>query len=93
MLQVLRVAQEALTNVLKHAHATQVGLRLRKTEGMLELQIEDNGRGAGDEPPAHGRGMDNMRTRAKRLGGRFSVRSSSLGTSLVLQVPLAAPAL
>jgi signal transduction histidine kinase len=88
-LQLLRVAQEALTNVLKHAHATQVEVRLRLDGAVLEMQIEDNGRGL-DDRPAHGggHGMASMRSRAQRLGAQFELHSGSDGTCIVLRLPV-----
>ncbi|MEO9147829.1 MAG: ATP-binding protein [Burkholderiaceae bacterium] len=92
-LQVLRIAQEALTNVLKHARATEVKVRLERHDDKIELEIEDNGCGLTDQPERHGsRGIANMQNRARRLGGRLDVRSSSCGTCIVLKVPIAARA-
>ncbi|MEO8248512.1 MAG: ATP-binding protein [Burkholderiales bacterium] len=86
-LQLLRVAQEALTNVLKHAGATQVQVRLHNVDGAVELQVEDNGKGLSGEAAAHSRGIVNMRTRARRLGGKLDLRSNGRGSCVVLQVP------
>ena len=89
-LQLLRVAQEALTNVLKHAQATQVQVRLCQREGMLEMDIEDDGRGLGPEPPRQGHGMGNMRSRAQRLGGALELKSTASGTCVELRLPMSA---
>jgi len=89
-LQLLRVAQEALTNVLKHAQATQVQVRLCQREGMLEMDIEDDGRGLGPDPPRQGHGMGNMRSRAQRLGGALELKSTASGTCVELRLPMSA---
>jgi signal transduction histidine kinase len=86
-LQLLRIAQEALTNVLKHAEATQVQVRLRQTDGLLELEVEDDGRGATQQPGAAGRGIANMHARARQLGGRLELRNGGKGTCVALRVP------
>lgn len=85
-LQLLRVAQEALTNVLKHAKATQVRIALRLHDGQLQLDVVDNGRGAAGANPG-GRGLSNMRTRAARLGGQLAVAFNAEGASVALTMP------
>lgn len=90
-LQLLRVAQEALTNVLKHAKATRVQVRLHPEGDMMEMEIEDNGRGLGAEPRAPGHGLGNMRSRAQRLGGTLELRPAAAGgTCVVLRLPMTA---
>jgi len=86
-LQLLRIAQEALTNVLKHARATQVQVRLRQADGQLELEVEDDGRGATGEPGRAGRGVANMYARARQLGGHLELRNGGKGTCVALRVP------
>ena len=67
----LRIVDEALSNVLRHSGATRVDLALRREAERVRLTIADNGRGAPDEP-APGMGLRNMRERAQALpGGRF----------------------
>ncbi|MBU1357450.1 MAG: ATP-binding protein [Gammaproteobacteria bacterium] len=88
-LQILRVAQEALTNVVKHARAGQVHLRLRQRDGTLRLEIEDDGSGFAPEPRRDGRGLLNMRARAHQLGGQLEIRNDTRGTCIRLTVPLA----
>jgi signal transduction histidine kinase len=88
-LQLLRVAQEALTNVLKHAGADHVRIDLRRRGEWLELQVSDDGHGV--EAPARrtGRGIVNMQARARQLGGELDVRSGAGGTVVLLRLPLA----
>ena len=84
-------AKEALHNVVKHAHADQVWLRLKVQEGALVLVIEDNGNGF-REPVGTvktGHGLANMRDRLKYVGGTFEQQSEvGLGTSVRLVLPL-----
>ncbi len=92
-LQVLHIAQEALTNVLKHARATRVTVRLhREAEpDALVLDIVDDGGGGGEASrpaAAGGRGQANMRARAQRLGGSLVLQSDARGTRVGLRVPL-----
>jgi signal transduction histidine kinase len=89
-LQLLRVAQEALTNVVKHAHATSVDVQLRVAGGQLELEVRDNGVGPGTTIEAPGRGVGNMRARAELLGGHLDVHGGAAGMRVMVQVPLAA---
>lgn len=86
--------REALNNVVKHAAASEVLLRLRvetrREEGhILELSIADNGRGFPSAPaaagtrPCPGNGLNNMRTRMEELGGEFSIQAGEQGGTLV----------
>jgi signal transduction histidine kinase len=84
----LRVAQEALTNVLKHARATRVQVRLRQAGELLQLEVEDDGHGSAAVPTVSGRGINNMRARARQLGGQLEVRKGDGGTCVSLQVPM-----
>jgi two-component system sensor histidine kinase UhpB len=79
---VYRIIQEALTNIYKHAHATQVELQLRAEIGsrlveQLHLTIQDNGCGLGPVAPASRFGLSGMRERVELAGGRFALHSSS----------------
>ncbi|QHI99664.1 hypothetical protein GT347_17785 [Xylophilus rhododendri] len=90
-LQLLRIAQEALTNVLKHAGARNVRIDLRQTGEDLELEVADDGRGKGAHAASEhqsGRGIRNMHARARQLGGELYVRSGPGGTRVVLRLPL-----
>lgn len=86
-LQILRVLQEALTNVVKHAQATQVSLRLMQTGTALRLDIEDNGRGFVEQDRPRGRGLSNMRARAKRIGAVLELHSQPGATCITLALP------
>lgn len=88
-LQFLRVAQEALTNVLKHAQASRVRVTLRADSARLELCVEDDGRGfAANEPvPERARGLSSMRHRAHQIGATLDVDSQPRCTRVLLRLP------
>ena len=88
--ELLRIAQEALQNALKHSQAQRVAVRLRADDGLLTLEIEDDGVGF-DPDAASSRsrslGLTSMEERARRLGGRLVIRSSpGAGTTVRLEV-------
>lgn len=85
-LVVYRVAQEALTNVLRHADASSVRVELGHDGDVLLLRVEDDGRGL--DGARQGAGIQGMRERAITVGGRLVVRARPGGTAVVLTVPL-----
>ncbi|MCB4366840.1 response regulator [Hydrogenophaga taeniospiralis] len=87
-----RTAQEALTNVSKHAQASAVDIDLNDREGVLTLEVKDNGRGMGPEAlrKAKSFGLLGLKERAEKVGGWLDVSSSPRGTSVILSVPLRA---
>jgi signal transduction histidine kinase len=75
-----RIAQEALTNVARHAEASNVSVALRATDQTLQLEITDNGRGLQPSTgPSTSLGMVGMRARARQLGGELTVESPREG--------------
>jgi signal transduction histidine kinase len=86
-----RVAQEGLRNVVRHAHARAVALRLEATDGAAHLTIRDDGVGF---DPAQGRarpglGLESMRERVALVGGRIEIRSApGRGTTIEVWAPL-----
>jgi signal transduction histidine kinase len=92
-LQILRVAQEALTNVVKHSGARHVDISLRYLDSTLTLAICDDGIGAGAARSPSGRGMRNMRARTAQLGGALAVgEGDGRGTRIVLTLDCPPPA-
>jgi signal transduction histidine kinase len=90
-LDVMRILQEALTNVLKHSGAQRVDVTLDCLGERLRLVVADDGIGfdpAGSEG-GPGAGLRSMRRRAHRLGGTFSVARAEGRTELVVELPLA----
>jgi signal transduction histidine kinase len=89
-----RTAQEAMTNISKYAHCTQVRIELTDTEGVLTLEISDNGRGmaSGDLQKPKAFGLKGLRERARTVGGWLDVGSQpGQGTAITLSVPLSRP--
>lgn len=85
-----RTAQEALTNVAKHARATAVDIDLSDREGVLTLEVSDNGQGLSPEAlrKAKSFGLLGLKERAAKVGGWLDISSSPRGTSVILSVPL-----
>ena len=98
-----RIVQEALSNVVQHAHATQATVRFEIADGLLHLTVADNGRGlnlAVPSSPAPGKtddtaagrrgiGLWSMKERAEEVGGTFSLRSTpDQGVILLVTVPM-----
>jgi signal transduction histidine kinase len=89
--EVLRIAQEALQNALRHAHARRVDVRLAAVDGHLRVAVADDGVGFDpDEPGLRSRrlGLTSMEERARALGGTLSIDSRpGAGTTVTLEVP------
>lgn len=88
--QLMRIVQEALNNVRKHAHATQVWISLHEWEGDLILEVRDDGQGfAPDDVPAYSQyGLRGMRERSELIGADFQIISQPLhGTTVRLRLP------
>jgi signal transduction histidine kinase len=89
-----RVAQEALTNVAKHARATQVEMRVEKLKDALHMQIKDNGRAFSVQRTLRAKknrrlGLLGMRERVEMVGGSFCIESAAgKGTLIKVQIPL-----
>jgi two-component system, NarL family, sensor histidine kinase UhpB len=87
-LVVYRIAQESLTNVLRHSGASEVVVGLRSVDGGLRLVVRDNGRGL-DPSTNGGTGITGMRERALHIGARLTVGAvRGGGTEVRLDVPL-----
>ena len=87
--EVLRIVQEALNNVRKHADATVVRVMASTTDEELKIAVTDNGRGFEEERPTPGFGLTGMRERAALIGARLTIRSAPRdGTRVVITVPM-----
>jgi ligand-binding sensor domain-containing protein/signal transduction histidine kinase len=84
-------SKEALHNIVKHAGASEVSIRLDFTPEGFTLTIEDNGKGFPvDQPPARGNGLANMRQRLKELRGRCHIEAApGRGTRVLFSFPAA----
>ena len=76
-----RIVQEAITNALKHAHASRLEVRVAYREGALELTIRDNGEGQSEAAvkASTGHGLIGMRERVELFGGELEAGSSNVG--------------
>jgi two-component system NarL family sensor kinase len=90
-----RIAQEALTNIVRHAQASSAALALEISHDAVTLTVADNGRGFDVTHAFVGRrsgvGLRNMRERLEPLGGRLSLNSQTGHTLVTARVPLGAP--
>jgi len=89
---VFLASKEAITNIVRHAQATAVSIRLRLEPSKCILEIEDNGRGVaglGDATGSSRNGLRNMRKRMEEIGGSFSIsRAPEAGTLVRLIIPI-----
>ena len=85
------MAAEALTNAVKHAHATAVEIQVAASKDALRVSVSDDGLGGADF--AHGSGLVGLRDRAEALGGQIWLHSPpGAGTTLEIALPLDNPA-
>ena len=91
----LRIVQESLANVYRHASASRVTVKLSHLRQRLHLVIADDGKGVrnyrptdGTEQPTLGVGIPGMKARAHQLGGKLDIRSRSTGTMVHAVVPV-----
>jgi signal transduction histidine kinase len=87
-----RTAQEALTNITKHAQASRVQIDLSLAGGVMSLEIADNGRGLSQADLAKARsfGIRGLHERAGTVAGWVDLSSGPTGTTLILSIPLSA---
>ncbi|MFP5246714.1 MAG: GAF domain-containing protein [Thermoanaerobaculia bacterium] len=96
-LQIVRIVQESLTNVRKHAKATHARVELKRTNGNLVGTITDNGLGFNAAARARGEfpqfGLSTMRERAESIGGTLTIDSApGAGTTVRFELPVGDPA-
>ena len=95
-LDLLRLLQEALTNVYKHSRARRVEVHITRESDRLHVQVRDDGVGLPMDDVvrmpggAGGAGLASMRLRARRLGGELRIESGDAGTALRVEFPLPA---
>jgi signal transduction histidine kinase len=89
--ELLRIAQEAISNALRHAKPTVISVNLRCKPPNLVLEVTDNGSGIADSQAAsrEGFGFSNMRTRAENIGAQLKLRTTSGGgTTIAVHLPM-----
>ena len=88
-----RIVQEAITNIVRHAAAKNVEVRLICSPSGLSIEIMDDGAGISNSllqegNPLSGRGIINMQTRARLVGGEFKIESApGFGTRILVALP------
>jgi two-component system NarL family sensor kinase len=88
-LVLFRIAQEALSNIIKHAQATKINIHLNYAISLFTLEITDNGKGFNKENILPGTGLQNIKKRAAMLNGSIKVNSvQDTGTRIKIEVPL-----
>jgi signal transduction histidine kinase len=92
-LALFRVAQEAIMNIHRHAHASRVTLRLERSQGRLTLEVEDDGVGMPEDPDLttprqDGVGIPGMMARLAQMGGSLELRRPTKGVCLRASVPI-----
>ena len=88
-LVVYRIAQEGLTNAVRHSHARSASVSLAADAETLSLRVADDGRGMPAQLPADTAGIAGMRERALLVGGRLSITSrAGKGTEVRLTIPI-----
>jgi signal transduction histidine kinase len=86
-LTLYRTAQEALTNIRKHADATAVGVTLRYAPGEVALEVENQGRPRATPLHGGGYGLVGLRERAELLGGRLEAGPTPAGYRVRVRIP------
>jgi signal transduction histidine kinase len=91
-LSAYRIVQEALTNILKHAHASKATVHIRYESDAIELEVVDDGRGSAPDETQRGQGIIGMRERAALVGGALRVgRAPEGGFAVDARIPLPEP--
>lgn len=84
-----RITQEGLSNIAKHAQATEVEVHLEMSKSYVKLVLEDNGIGFDPKETTAGFGLHSIRERAEKLNGRTSIHTTvGKGTALTVEIPL-----
>ncbi|WP_146947961.1 sensor histidine kinase [Cyclobacterium qasimii] len=84
----MRLTQEAIANIIKHAQADEIVVELRINPPQLNLVIKDNGIGFDPEKSSYGFGLENMRKRAAEMGGGMDLKSGNSGTEIQVIIPV-----
>jgi signal transduction histidine kinase len=89
-LTIYRVTQELLSNVLKHAQASEAILQINQNEEEITLMVEDNGLGfVSDSEPSKGLGLRSIRERIQKINGQVNIDSHpQKGTTIILTIPI-----
>ena len=86
--ELMRVIQEAFTNIVKHAKATQVDLLIYKEKKELIVIVKDNGIGIKGKSDKETLGMKSIEERLKKIGGTFIIKGNKTGVELIISIPV-----
>jgi len=87
--ELYRIVQEAFSNIVKHAQASQIEVQIMKNENLINLSVDDNGKGFNPTQIARGLGLKNIEERVKSLNGKVNIESTiGNGTSIMVEVPI-----
>ncbi len=87
---VYRLVQEALTNVTKHAEANLVRVAVGESDGALQVEVQDDGKGFDPDAAGQGFGLEGMRERVSLAGGTLSITPGERGTLVCARLPIGA---
>lgn len=91
-IEIYRIVQESINNIIKHARATKINIQLNKLEDEVNLHIEDNGVGfkvSEKKTKSNGLGLLSLENRASKIGGQLHIDSvPGKGTTILMEVPL-----
>lgn len=88
-IQVFRIVQELLTNTIKHAKASELIIQFSEDDNVLNVMLEDNGKGFDINETKFGFGLSNIEKRMESIKGNFTIDSSfNNGTTVILNIPL-----
>jgi signal transduction histidine kinase len=92
-IHLFRIAQEAMSNAIRHGGASSIAIVLSSDPDKIRLQIRDNGCGMDSPKPGHrGMGLHIMKHRAQMIGGEIVFQSSKSGTVITCALPVSADA-
>ena len=84
----LRITQEFLQNSIKHSKCKNINVTLIIDDKQLELTLLDDGKGFNVNDKSNGIGLQNMKKRTEILAGKYTLNSTSVGTQLVIEIPI-----
>ena len=87
--EIFKILQELITNTIKHAKATEVDIQFNLLENSINLLFEDNGLGFDSGKTSEGIGLNNIKSRIKKINGDFNIDSHmKRGTIINIEIPI-----
>lgn len=87
----LRITQEFIQNSIKHANCHKISVSLHKTDDLLQLKLDDDGKGfdlTTSKQSKSGIGLSNMKKRSEIIGGKYDIQSNPNGTKVLVEIPI-----